>query len=228
MEEKIRFVDRILKALNEEGLLEHFLVVGSWCVYFYKHMFKDALNAPLWKTTDIEFDTSFLKKASKKVDITRFLRGFGFLVKYHGEDGYTTYEHPDLIVEFLVPQVGDGRTNPYKIPGFGFNPQPMRFLSLLEEEIIMVDYNGLTIRVPHPVNYAIHKLIISAERKNPAKAEKDRQQALALWDMIKESGGEDTLKSVFEKLSSRQQKLARKSLEILEESGRLQGFHLKK
>ncbi|MDQ7827356.1 MAG: GSU2403 family nucleotidyltransferase fold protein [Candidatus Eremiobacteraeota bacterium] len=227
MEEKIRFVDRILKALSEEGLLEHFLVVGSWCIYFYKHMFKDSLKAPLWKTTDIEFDTSSLKKAPKTVDISRFLRDFGFLVRYHGDEGYTTYEHPELIIEFFVPQVGDGRTNPYKIPGFGINPQPMRFLSMLEDEALTIDYNGLPIRVPRPANYSIHKLMISTERKNPTKAEKDRQQALALWDMLRDSGEEDALKAVFSKLSSRQQKLARKSLEILGESGRLQGFTLR-
>jgi hypothetical protein len=50
MEEKVRFVDVILKALDEEGLLDHFMVVGSWCVYFYAHKFKETFNLPPWSS----------------------------------------------------------------------------------------------------------------------------------------------------------------------------------
>lgn len=226
MEEKVRFVDIILKALDEEGLLDHFMVVGSWCVYFYTHKFKETFNPPRWKTMDIEFDTSFLKRASKKIDIAKLLSKFGFLLRFHGDEGYTSFEHPDLIIEFLVPQVGDGETNPYKIPGFGINPQPVRFLSLLEEEIITVEYKGMTIKLPEPAHYALHKLIVSTERTKPEKIEKDRQQALALWDMLKATGEEEKIRQVFSRLSLKQQKLIQKALTAIGEKHRLERFRV--
>jgi len=37
---------------------------------------------------------------------------------------------------------------------------------------------------PHPANFCLHKLLISRRRKNPAKAEKDLQQALLTGDKV--------------------------------------------
>lgn len=42
MDSIIPFVDKVLEKMDKEGVLQHLIVVGSWCVYFYKHEFKDA------------------------------------------------------------------------------------------------------------------------------------------------------------------------------------------
>jgi hypothetical protein len=220
MDEKIRLMDRVLEALHREGLLEHFIVVGSWCVYFYKHHFQNVLHFPPWRTTDIEFDTSLLRKASKKVDITRVLKEFDFVMRFHGDEGYTSYVHPEIIIEFLVPQKGEGRTNPYKVPGFGINPQPIRFLSVLEEDFLVIDYRGLPVKVPHPAHFSLHKLLVSVERKNRDKVKKDREQAMAVWEMLKNLGEEDRLQKVFSALSRKQRNLIVQALKEMNESGK--------
>ena len=38
--------------------------------------------------------------------------------------------------------------------------------------------NGIAILVPNPVNFCLHKLIVSSRRRKPEKAIKDVQQAL--------------------------------------------------
>lgn len=43
----------ILQALNKDGLLQDIVLIGSWCLDFYKDLFEGF--KPLVRTTDIDF-----------------------------------------------------------------------------------------------------------------------------------------------------------------------------
>ena len=51
-------------------------------------------------------------------------------------------------------------------------------MDLLLEDSMIVQVEGVKVRVPNPVNYFFHKLILSAKRKNRTKSGKDLEQAL--------------------------------------------------
>jgi len=222
MDSVVPFVDKVLEKLDREGILQHLIVVGSWCVYFYKHQFKDAFRLTSWRTKDIEFDTSLIGKLQKPRNITAILKGLDFVMKLHGDAGYTTFEHPDIIVEFLVPQKGDGIADRYRLPGFGIHPQPIRYLSFLVKDVMTIEYKGLSVKVPHPANFAVHKLMISIERKDPEKARKDREQALATWNMVVELGDKERLITLCSGLSKKQRKSVKAALTIVNEIDKLE------
>lgn len=82
-------------------------------------------------------------------------------------------EHPNLIVEFLVPEKGRGLDKPYPLPQLGLNAQALRFINFLAQSIIHITIEDIPIMVPHPANFALHKLMILSRRKAKEKAEKD-------------------------------------------------------
>ncbi len=165
------------------------------------------------RTRDIEFDISFLIKSPKKVDIPRLLRPLDFEIEFKGE-GYITLSHPQIIIEFLFSERGKGGSELYKIPGFGIVAQPMRFLFFLEEEPLTVSYQDLKIKVPHPIRFAIHKMIVSQRRPSQRadKAEKDLQQAVAVLDMLIRMGQDKAIKEVISHLPKGWRKILKQAL----------------
>jgi hypothetical protein len=91
--------------------------------------------------------------------------------------------------------------NGVPVPGIGCSAQPLRYLEFLIEEPIDVValYNaGITVRVPQPARYAVHKMIVALERQpgNP-KRRNDLMQAESLMAAVLESDPaalEDALK----------------------------------
>src|SRR4030042_1327152 len=115
-------------------------------------------------------------------------------------------------MEFLVTDKGKGSSKPYPLPFLSMNAQRLRFLDLLEEHTIVVIVNGTKIILPHPVNFGLHKLIISYRRKNEDKRLKDVEAGLSVLNLYIENEGADKLYEVFQKISQKQK---RKILELL-------------
>lgn len=87
-------------------------------------------------------------------------------------------------VEFLTPNRGSDRNvgKPAVMPPLGgASATPLRFLDhLIYEPIrsVVLHKGGIPVTVPSPQRFAVHKLIVAAQRKqNPAKADKDIMQA---------------------------------------------------
>ena len=59
-------------------------------------------------------------------------------------------------------------------------------------------------RLPHPANFALHKLLISGRRQKE-KAERDREQALAVMRALVAAGKGDRLYAVFAGIPKRWQ-----------------------
>ena len=212
MLKQYELIDKILKALDEEGVLENIIIVGSWCIYFYKRHFDEAKILSNITTLDIDIDVNPLRKEKKKVDISDILVPLGFDLNFHG-DGSISLIHPEIKAEFLVPEIGRPAHDPIKIPGSGITAQPLRWLDLLEKEIITVNYKGLSVKVPHPAWFAIHKLIISQRRrgKNP-KTDKDIHQGIEVARMLIRMGQAKKLNEIIGGLSRKQKKLVKKAL----------------
>ena len=54
----------------------------------------------------------------------------------------------------------------------------------------------LNVRLPHPVNFALHKLLVSG-RRHSDKAERDQEQAAAVMRALHAEGQDARLRSVF-------------------------------
>jgi hypothetical protein len=89
-----------------------------------------------------------------------------------------------FLVEILVPLLRRTDRNPMPIPGLRAGGAPIQHMGWLIEDpvaAVALHGSGVAVRVPQPVRYAVHKLLISQKRvQDSAKAAKDLLQAGAL------------------------------------------------
>ncbi|MAT39608.1 MAG: hypothetical protein CL946_08385 [Ectothiorhodospiraceae bacterium] len=195
--------EEILKRLDDNGILDHVVVVGSWAIYLYTEYFRSTDYYPAIRTRDVDFLLQVPSRISSKRNFSEIIEDLGFVEELVGDEGYTRYSHPDLIIEFLVKEKGRGYSKPPYIEKLGVTPQPLRFLDMLESGRQKVSFNGMSVMVPHPANFALHKLLISARRSESYKSENDRRQALKLIDDLVDNNDSDSLSSVFNSLPAR-------------------------
>jgi hypothetical protein len=157
---QFKVCSKVLKKLDEEGALKDLILIGSWCAYFYKYYFGKTRYDFVLRTRDLDFLAVPPLRAKHKINIPELLGEMGFIVQFKGSQGVMQLIHPELFVEFLVPETGRGSEKPVVLPQFGVNAQPLRFLNFLTSDIIRLKCGDVTIRVPHPAYFALHKLII--------------------------------------------------------------------
>lgn len=209
---------RVLKKLHQAGVLDGVIIIGSWALYFYRFHFKGNDYVPDIRTRDIDFLVSLPPKFKHKTDIPEMLQELGFIINFRGEAGYIRLDHPELIIEFLIPEMGKGRDKPYPLPQLGLNAQPLRFLHFLAENTIVIEYGDMKLKFPHPAAYALHKLIIFGRRRSKDKAEKDRVQAVQLLNYLaKKTVERGEIKSIFATMHPKWQKTVFANLEKLGE-----------
>lgn len=207
----------VLRRLNKAGVLKDLILVGSWCISFYKDYFKTIKYATSIRTRDVDFMVPGHIKIKTNIDVVELLKDLGFVVGFQGREGYIRLEHPDLAIEFLVPEKGRGLNKPFPLKELGINAQPLRYLNLLTQRIIHTEVDGIKVFLPHPVIFAFHKLIIATLRKNEDKATKDIEGALRILKAVLDKGEKVLIKITFDSMMPTWQKKVLKSLKNMEE-----------
>ena len=75
----------------------------------------------------------------------------------------------------------------------------------------------MTIRVPHPAYFALHKLIIFQRRKNAEKMAKDKEMALQILSSLMAKGEEGTIRKAFDSAPAGWQKKIVKGMDSRQE-----------
>lgn len=189
----------IITRFHKAGILNDFILIGSWCVYFYKDYFSgvSSVASMTIKTRDVDFLIDKPAQIKQEVNIPELLRDLGFVTIFTGHEGYLKFDHPDLILEFLVPEKGRGTDKPHFLPKLGINAVPLRFLHFLSTNTIKVKIDDFYLTLPHPVNFALHKFIISQRRTKEEKAIKDRNAAIEILKALVDKGESGLIKNVF-------------------------------
>ena len=202
----------VLRRMKKEGILDKVMLVGSWCVFLYEDYFdKKGLLPPL-RTRDLEFLIPVPLRLERNTDLFELLKDLGFILEYKGEQGYIIFQHPDLILEFLVPARGRETNKPVRIDQLGINAQALRFMDALARAPIQMPFDDIKVTIPHPADFALHKLLIAGRRKQKAKAEKDRIQAVALLMALKNRDEIETVRSVYHAMPGSWRKTIRREL----------------
>jgi hypothetical protein len=108
------------------------------------------------------------------------LKARGFVPTFNRSNGIVKYDHPELRLEFLVPEMGRGQGCPQEIKKLHIKAQGLRYLNLLTAYPRIVLYQGLSVCVPEPAVFALHKLIISTRRLNQSKQKSDLETGVDL------------------------------------------------
>jgi hypothetical protein len=209
---------KVLSRLNRAGVLRNVILIGSWCIPFYKEYFANVRNLPTIKTRDVDFLIPVPSKITAKVSIPELLEDLGFVVGFRGTKGYIKLEHPDLVVEFLVPEKGKGTDKPYDLPKLGINAVSLRFLSFLFIKTIKVKIEDFYVTMPHPANFALHKLIIFQRRFKEDKATKDRNAAIEILKALIKKKESDIIRRVFNSIPQKWQAKIIKGLKEAKET----------
>lgn len=204
----------ILRRFNKAGILKDLILIGSWCVYFYKDYFSDVpyIDQATIKTRDIDFLISNPSSIRQEVNVPILLKDLGFVTTIKGSRGYIKLDHPDLLLEFLVPEKGKGTDKPVHLPKLGMNAVALRFLSFLSVNTIKVKVEDFYITLPHPANFALHKLIIFQRRLKEDKAAKDRNTAIEILKALINKGDSAVIKQVFNSIPQKWQNRVIKGL----------------
>lgn len=177
---------KILHRLNKEDVLRDIILIGGWCPLVYKEYFGDAVEISLQRTADLDFLIPNPPRIHKDVDVSLIFEELGFDRKVSLLDGYEKFVHPDLEIEFLTPERGKGREKPYVIDKLHINALGLRYLDLIQSHIMKTSFNGISITVPEPAAYVLHKFIVSNKRKILFKKEKDIVTAKQLGEFLLE------------------------------------------
>lgn len=205
---------KVLKRFKRTGVLNSIILIGSWCIPFYKQYFSGVKYVATIKTRDIDFLIPNPTMIKTNVDIPELLEDLGFIINFKGSKGYIRLEHPELIIEFLIPEKGKGQDKPYTISQLGLNAQPLRFLNMLTENIINVKIDDFMIKLPHPASFSLHKLIISSRRAKKEKSDRDRIAAIEILKALIKKGEITTINNT---LNSMHVKWKKTIVKVLEE-----------
>jgi len=190
----------ILGRFHKAGILDDIILIGSWCVYFYKDYFTGTpyIDQATIKTRDLDFLIDQPSKISRAVNIPELLNDLGFIVDYKGSQGYIKLDHPELYRGISGTGKGRGTDKPFPIPKLGINATALRFLNFLSVNTIQVKVDDFRLTVPHPANFALHKLIIFQRRTSKEKAAKDRNVAIEVLKALIDKDEAILIKKVFD------------------------------
>lgn len=195
---------KVLKRLAEYGFFESGgVLVGTHAFLAYSNHLGLRFSAgSADHTHDIDFahagkNMSLALKPDFKVDVHEAIASLemGFL-PVSGMSGnagatYLNPKEPEFRLDFLTTLIREG-DEPYVHPDLGVTLQPLKFMEFSLENIqqttLISGEEALTVNVPHPARYAMHKLIIAGERTGTfqQKTSKDLIQAGILLSFYKE------------------------------------------
>ena len=182
--DQVSLLFKILKRFSENGVLEQGMLIGSWCLHFYRNEFQRFDLLPAIRTLDVDFLIPHPGRIKKSVDIPALLKEEGFVPIINFSNGLVRYQHPDLLLEFLAPELGRGFDKPRDIRPRHIQAAEIRFLNFLTENPKKVRYQGITVTMPNPAVFALHKLIVSSRRAKKEKREKDLSMAVGILELL--------------------------------------------
>ncbi|MFH1383495.1 MAG: GSU2403 family nucleotidyltransferase fold protein [Candidatus Omnitrophota bacterium] len=213
MEKKMyKIAATVLKRLDRTGVLQSVVLIGSWSLYFYRYYFNSSNYSGYIRTYDMDFLVPIPVKMKGTVNILELIEDLGFVTQFVGRHGYVRLAHPDLIIEFLAPERGRGRTKPYEIPQLHVNAQTIRYLDFLLEHVITIQAEGIRLQVPHPAAYALHKFIIFKRRRNSDNGERDLEGALRVYRELVRGHKQKDMQRIFNSMHARWQKTVIRNL----------------
>lgn len=193
-------VTNVLKLLEQEGILKHLIVAGSWCIYFYKFYYNKRQPIATLRTRDIDFFIPHPKSIKTEIDLPELLENLGFIIDFQGRAGYIRFVHPELFIEFLVPEKGRPLEKPYLLKQLKINAQALRFMEILELKTISIELEDAKLTLPHPSSFVLHKIIVYKRRPKKDKRARDIEQIIRILNFIQKQNEFDSLLEVYSQL----------------------------
>ena len=199
----------ILSILSSHGVLGHLILIGSWSEYIYEDAgIFDGFEANL-RTKDYDFFVPNAARPSPPVKLKDILASHGWASMDDPMTEATKFLKASgsgevFEAEFLVGMRGKGTDSIFPVRSLSIKGQSMRELNMLEESPLEVDYRGWPLRVPSPVQYVFHKILINPLRTSAEKQIKDIQSVRNLLDHMRTPEWRSRLQIGYSRLTKKQ------------------------
>lgn len=181
MEEKFKILYTILKDLHDAGVLKHVVLVGSWCQEFYRYEYENAFEIPATRTKDADILIPRRLKIESPINLHKIFEKRGFVTQMHYDSGFAKFIHRDLTFEFLTDAGAKADEKQLRFKDLNIVAQELHFMNIPLAHQKTVQYKEITLNIPEPEAFALHKLIISQRRGDPEKKAKDIATAKGMF-----------------------------------------------
>lgn len=191
---------RVLETIANAGLFERGVVlVGTAAYQTYACILGHYLPSSALMTNDVDILVASLVAGNEPTDLETILKRADPTFRAHksrDDKLPKVYKAANGFQVDILTKFGRGRKSPILVDELKCAAEALTFMEYLSEESIQAVAlygTGVLVRVPPPMRYAIHKLLIAQERRGLmlAKKQKDLNQARDLLDVFMEtdSGG---------------------------------------
>lgn len=184
MKDNYKLFHDILSSFYFSGVLENVILIGSWVLPVYKRYFNDSPEIPILRTSDVDFLIPNPPKIGKQVDIPKLLEEYNFQEQFSLLGNHTKFVHPDLEIEFLIPELGRRSDKSLLISEYKVTAQPLRYLYFIQNHTLKLNYSFVNLFVPEPTVFVLLKFLISMKRKDQTKINKDIATAVELSEFL--------------------------------------------
>lgn len=169
-------VDEVLIALHQQGALKDMVLIGSWCVPVYEHLYN--VTAYPIVTQDMDWLLHNPRHTASNVDIHGLLKGLSYEPMFDINMDLVKYCRDEFTIEFPAPKTTaapneNGRV--VKVKKLNLSAMTLKYMDIPARNHMTVEFKGLTLKVPTLPAYVLHKAIVSPLRTKPAKKIKDAQ-----------------------------------------------------
>lgn len=159
----------VLTVLDNEGILSNAILIGSWCLFFYKYVFEH-FEATV-RTTDIDFFVPKPKSIKEKNGLVNSLKEINYDLIHDTLTHKSSFISPDgFELEFLT-KLNRENLACVKLGNTDVYAESISYVDIFVGNYIEVNYDGLSLKVASPSSYILQKLLINRKRKG--KGEKD-------------------------------------------------------
>ncbi len=183
---------RILEVIANAGLFERGVtLVGTAAYQTYAGVVGYFAPAATLTTNDADLSLAEFVARDDEEDIEAILKRAdpSFKPAWHANDTLPkAFVASNGFTVDLITSYGRGRKSPVLVESLGCAAVPLTFQEYAAEETITTVAlygSGVLVRVPTPIRFAVHKLLVAQRRKptEVAKKQKDLRQALELIDI---------------------------------------------
>lgn len=181
--EQQKEVLQLLKLLDDNDILPHVILAGSWAEYVYAQGGILPGYDMTLRTLDVDFLVKNMRKPKESISIPKIAKDNGYSISHDVLMNTTKIFSPGgLEIEFLISQKGSGEY-PVLKTNLGVNAQALRHMEGVIDNAITADLFGMKVQVPCPETYVLHKMLINDVRPS-VKQIKDRGSITRLLPYI--------------------------------------------
>lgn len=199
----LKLFEDILKDFDSHGILQDFILIGSWALRIYKEHYGNDPQVPIVATQDVDLLIPNPPKKSTSVNVPELLESHGLDILTDSSGQKVKFVSKEIEVEFLFVDQGRGMQGAKRIPELNITATPLRYMHFIQTYCTQMTYKGINVTVPEPEAFVLLKYLLTIERtgKYTAKIAKDIKTAKDLEFFLLDQGSGDKFVEYFTAMS---------------------------